>query len=40
MTVLCTAAGFSASVSSGHEPDGPLALDMQPAPHASTDLKV
>ena len=33
MTVLCAAAGFSASVASGHEPDGPLELDMQAAPH-------
>ena len=36
MTVLCAAPGFSASVASGHEPDGPLELDMQPAPHGGS----
>ena len=36
MTVLCAAPGFSASVASGHEPDGSLDLDMQPAPHGGS----
>ena len=36
MTVMCAAPGFSASVASGHEPDGPLDLDMQPAPHGGS----